>query len=101
MPRSLNLPQPSSACATIPNPPASISTTRNRGSILPRWLLSERQKIASLEPQLLLPLSTKEKLLGLIALGEKRSEEPYSGSDLRLFKSVAAPNGPGLSPTRS
>ncbi|MFZ0884588.1 MAG: SpoIIE family protein phosphatase [Candidatus Acidiferrales bacterium] len=56
----------------------------------------ERRKIASLEPQLLLPLSTKEKLLGLIALGEKRSEEPYSGSDLRLLKSVAAQTGLAL-----
>jgi phosphoserine phosphatase RsbU/P len=56
----------------------------------------ERQKIASLETQLLLPLATKEKLLGLIALGEKRSEEPYSGSDLRLLKSVAAQTGLAL-----
>ena len=56
----------------------------------------ERQKIASLQTQLLLPLSTKEKLLGLIALGEKRSEEPYSGSDLRLLKSVAAQTGLAL-----
>lgn len=56
----------------------------------------ERQEIASLQPQLLLPLSTKEKLLGLIALGEKRSEEPYTGSDLRLLKSVATQTGLAL-----
>jgi sigma-B regulation protein RsbU (phosphoserine phosphatase) len=56
----------------------------------------ERHKVASLAPQLLLPLSTKEKLLGLIALGEKRSEEPYTGSDLRLLKSVATQTGLAL-----
>jgi sigma-B regulation protein RsbU (phosphoserine phosphatase) len=56
----------------------------------------ERRTITRLQPQLLLPLSMKEKLLGLIALGEKRSEEPYSGTDLRLLKSVATQTGLAL-----
>jgi sigma-B regulation protein RsbU (phosphoserine phosphatase) len=56
----------------------------------------ERRKIAALEPQLLLPLCVKDKLLGIISLGEKRSEAPYSGSDLRLLKSVAAQTGLAL-----
>jgi sigma-B regulation protein RsbU (phosphoserine phosphatase) len=56
----------------------------------------ERRTITDLHPQLLLPLSMKEKLLGLIALGEKRSEEPYSGTDLRLLKSVATQTGLAL-----
>jgi hypothetical protein len=38
----------------------------------------------------------KETLLGLIALGEKRSDEPYSGTDLRLLKSVATQTGLAL-----
>jgi phosphoserine phosphatase RsbU/P len=56
----------------------------------------ERRTITGLQPQLLLPLSMKETLLGLIALGEKRSEEPYSGTDLRLLKSVATQTGLAL-----
>jgi len=56
----------------------------------------ERRTLGDLHPQLLLPLSMKEKLLGVIALGEKRSEEPYSGSDLRLLKSVATQTGLAL-----
>jgi phosphoserine phosphatase RsbU/P len=56
----------------------------------------ERRTLTDLHPQLLLPLSMKETLLGLIALGEKRSEEPYSGNDLRLLKSVATQTGLAL-----
>ena len=57
----------------------------------------ERQSLAALGPQLLLPLSVKDKLLGLVSLGEKRSEEPYSGNDLRLLKSVASQTALALS----
>jgi len=60
----------------------------------------ERRTLADLRPHLLLPLSMKEKLLGLIALGEKRSEEPYSGTDLRLLKSVATQTGLALANAR-
>jgi len=56
----------------------------------------ERQKLAALGPQLLLPLNVKDKLLGVVSLGEKRSEEPYSGTDLRLLKSVAMQTGLAL-----
>ena len=56
----------------------------------------ERQKLAALGPQLLLPLTVKNRLLGVVSLGEKRSEEPYSGSDLRLLKSVAMQTGLAL-----
>jgi phosphoserine phosphatase RsbU/P len=57
----------------------------------------ERQNLAALSPQLLLPLSVKDKLLGLISLGAKRSEEPYSSGDLRLLKSVASQTALALS----
>jgi sigma-B regulation protein RsbU (phosphoserine phosphatase) len=57
----------------------------------------ERQTLAALSPQLLLPLAVKDKLLGLVALGEKRSEEPYSGTDLKLLKSVATQTALALS----
>src|SRR6516225_4046319 len=57
----------------------------------------ERHNLAALSPQLLLPLTVKDKLLGVVSLGEKRSEEPYSGTDLRLLKSVASQTALALS----
>jgi phosphoserine phosphatase RsbU/P len=56
----------------------------------------EREKLGALRAQLLLPLSVRDKLLGFMSLSEKRSAEPYSGSDLRLLKSVAAQTGLAL-----
>ncbi len=56
----------------------------------------EREQLGALRAQLLLPLSVRDKLLGFMSLSEKRSEEPYSGSDLRLLKSVAAQTGLAL-----
>ncbi len=60
----------------------------------------ERAKLAALRAELLLPLSVKDKLLGFISLSQKRSEEPYSGTDLRLLKSVAAQAGLALENSR-
>jgi sigma-B regulation protein RsbU (phosphoserine phosphatase) len=56
----------------------------------------ERAKLAALRAELLLPLTSRDELLGFITLGQKRSEEPYSGADLRLLKSVAAQTGLAL-----
>jgi sigma-B regulation protein RsbU (phosphoserine phosphatase) len=56
----------------------------------------ERRSLEALAPQLLLPLTVKRKLLGIISLGEKKSEAPYSGSDLRLLKSLATQTGLAL-----
>jgi len=60
----------------------------------------ERRKLETLESQLILPLAVKEKLLGFISLGQKRSEEPYSGSDLRLLRSLAVQTGLALENSR-
>ena len=57
---------------------------------------AERAKLAKLGSELLLPLAVRDKLLGFISLGPKRSEEPYTGSDVRLLKSVAAQTGLAL-----
>jgi eukaryotic-like serine/threonine-protein kinase len=47
-----------------------------------------------LEAELLVPiLSTAHKLVGLIALGSKKSEEPYTKRDRTLLESVAAQIG--------
>lgn len=56
----------------------------------------EREILAALDAQLLLPLAVKEKLPGFISLGPKQSEEPYSNSDLRLLRSVATQTGLAL-----
>ncbi|HEX7358986.1 MAG TPA: SpoIIE family protein phosphatase, partial [Bryobacteraceae bacterium] len=47
-------------------------------------------------PELLLPLPGRTELLGAMALGPKRSEAPYTPTDLRLLESVAAQTGLGL-----
>jgi sigma-B regulation protein RsbU (phosphoserine phosphatase) len=60
----------------------------------------ERLNLAALESEVLLPLSVNEKLLGFLSLGQKLSEEPYSGADLRLLKSVAAQTGLALEVAR-
>ncbi len=57
----------------------------------------ERRNLASLQPQLLLPLLAKQNLLGIVSLGEKRSEAPYSSTDIRLLKSVATQTALALS----
>jgi len=60
----------------------------------------DRGKLAQLQTEVLLPLNARDKLLGFISLGPKRSDEPYSGSDLRLLKSVAAQTGLALENAR-
>jgi sigma-B regulation protein RsbU (phosphoserine phosphatase) len=47
-------------------------------------------------PELLLPLPGRSQLLGAMALGPKRSEAPYTPSDLRLLESVGVQTGLGL-----
>jgi sigma-B regulation protein RsbU (phosphoserine phosphatase) len=56
----------------------------------------ERTEFARLHAEILLPLAGREKLLGFISLGAKQSEEPFTGSDLRLLQSVANQTGLAL-----
>jgi sigma-B regulation protein RsbU (phosphoserine phosphatase) len=60
----------------------------------------DRASLAQLDAELLLPLSARDKLLGFISLGPKRSDEPYSSADVRLLKSVAAQTGLALENAR-
>jgi sigma-B regulation protein RsbU (phosphoserine phosphatase) len=46
-----------------------------------------------LEAELLLPLMGRSSLIGVMVLGPKRSEEPYSRSDRQLLSSVALQTG--------
>ncbi len=61
------------------------------------WIQStgdeERAALQELKPELLLPLSLNEKVLGIMSLGSKQSEEPFSKTDIRLLDSVAAQTG--------
>ncbi len=56
----------------------------------------ERAALEELKPELLLPLSLKDKVLGIMSLGPKQSEEPFSPTDLRLLNLVAAQTGLAL-----
>jgi phosphoserine phosphatase RsbU/P len=56
----------------------------------------ERAALEELQPELLLPLSLNERVLGIMSLGSKRSEEPFSKTDIRLLDSVAAQTGLAL-----
>jgi phosphoserine phosphatase RsbU/P len=57
---------------------------------------SERERLQKLQAQLLLPLAFKDKLIGFMSLGPKKSEEPYSKSDAQMLGSVATQTGLAL-----
>lgn len=50
--------------------------------------------LAALEPECLVPILGRDsRLMGLLVLGQRLSEEPYSGEDKRLLDSVASQAG--------
>jgi len=54
----------------------------------------ELAALAPLAPECLVPiLGREDNLIGLLVLGQRLSEEPYSGEDKRLIESVAAQAG--------
>jgi sigma-B regulation protein RsbU (phosphoserine phosphatase) len=60
----------------------------------------DRNALTQMDSRLLLPLTVKDRLLGVVSLGQKKSEEPYTGSDLRLLRSLAAQTGMALDNSR-
>lgn len=56
----------------------------------------EKQILEQVHAELLLPLPGRERLLGLMALGSKKSEEPYTPTDLRVLQSLATQTGLAL-----
>jgi len=60
----------------------------------------EQQALQQLDAQLLLPLTGRDDLIGVMALGPKRSEEPYSKTDLQLLQSVADQMGLAIENSR-
>jgi phosphoserine phosphatase RsbU/P len=67
---------------------------------LPEMTDDERAKLAELRSELLLPLLVKDHLIGFMSLGQKLSEAPYSGTDLRLLNSVATQTSLALEVSR-
>jgi len=60
----------------------------------------ERASLEALRPELLLPVAVNENVLGIMSLGPKQSEEPFSKTDIRLLDSVAAQTGLALENAR-
>ncbi len=56
----------------------------------------EKRALNQMNAELLLGLPGRDHLMGVIALGSKRSEEPYTPSDLRLLQTVAVQTGLAL-----
>jgi sigma-B regulation protein RsbU (phosphoserine phosphatase) len=64
------------------------------------WFLNasaeEKEILGRVGAELLLPLPGRERLIGLMALGPKKSEEPYTPTDLRVLQSLATQTGQAL-----
>lgn len=56
----------------------------------------EKQVLDWVKAELLLPLPGRDRLIGVMALGAKKSEEPYTPTDLRVLQSVAMQTGLAL-----
>ena len=54
----------------------------------------------SLDAELVLPLSANQKLIGVMGLGPKQSEEPFTSADIRLLDAVATQTGLALENSR-
>jgi serine phosphatase RsbU (regulator of sigma subunit) len=60
-------------------------------------IISDLSAFAPLVPEYLVPILARDnRLIGLLVLGERLSEEPYSGEDARLLESVASQAGMAL-----
>ena len=66
----------------------------------PTIMPDEKKQIEDLNSQILLPVAVKDHLSGVLSLSAKRSEEPFTPTDLRLLRSVAAQTGFALENSR-
>ncbi len=76
--------------------PTFVREGRQREGWLEELGEPERHLLQQTGAELLLPLPGRDRLLGVMTLGPKQSEEAYSPSDLRLLSSVATQTGLGL-----
>jgi phosphoserine phosphatase RsbU/P len=66
----------------------------------PEMAQEERGMLTKLQSELLIPLLAMGRLLGFISLSQKRSEEPYSRTDVQMLGSVAVQAGLALENAR-
>jgi len=60
---------------------------------------TEQQALLEMNAELVLALKGRDRLMGIIVLGPKLSEEPYTPMDLRMLQSVATQTGLALEVT--
>jgi len=99
-----------SAAVEIPENSATVQHLQKNQQLVVRfgdensWTRSaegaERESIEQLKPELLLPLTLNEKLIGIMSLGPKQSEEPFTRTDIQLLDSVATQTGLALENSR-
>lgn len=94
---SFILPATSTTITTLARTKAPANVYQNDPS---SWLVdatdAERTALADLSTELLVPLPGRNRLAGVIALGPKRSEQPYSKADRQMLQSVASQTGLAL-----
>lgn len=94
---TLSLPAVSTTISTLSRAKAPANVYRDDPS---SWLVdatdAERTALADLSTELLVPLPGRNRLIGVIALGPKRSQEPYSRTDRQLLQTVASQTGLAL-----
>lgn len=60
----------------------------------PAWLTTldhaEASRILDLRSELILPVARQDRLMGFLSLGPRRSDQPYSPSDVAVLESVAS-----------
>jgi len=92
-----SLPSASTTITTLSRAKAPASVYRDDPS---SWLVdatdAERTALADLSTELLVPLPGRNRLAGVIALGPKRSEEPYTKTDRQLLQTIASQTGLAL-----
>jgi sigma-B regulation protein RsbU (phosphoserine phosphatase) len=92
-----SLPAASTTITTLARAKAPANVYRDDPS---SWLVdateAERTALADLSTELLVPLPGRNRLAGVIALGPKRSEEPYTKTDRQLLQTVASQTGLAL-----
>jgi hypothetical protein len=64
--------------------------SRHTRAILQRFPQLEREWLAATEAHLLVPLLIEHRMVGLMVLGERKSEEPYSREDRELLRMLGA-----------
>lgn len=74
-----------------------FTVDRSAGAVVERLSPTEREWLAAARAHLLLPMrGMSGQLLGILALGEKRSELPYSADDRTLLSAAGSAGGVAL-----